>query len=181
MTCIVGYIDRKAKKTHIGADSAGVSGLNITVRKDVKVFKVGEFVIGCTSSFRMIQLLRFSFNPPKRYDEDDIYKYMCTTFVNELRNCFKGGGFAELDKNVESGGTFLVACKDRLFFIANDYQVGESERDYQSCGCGESFALGALDALVASEIDVKEKIITALTIAAYRSGGVRAPFNIETT
>lgn len=181
MTCIVGYIDKKESKVYIGADSAGVAGMNVVVRKDVKVFKVADFIIGCTSSFRMIQLLRFSFNPPKKYDEEDLYKYMCTSFINEIRKCFREGGFSELDKNVESGGTFLVGYKDRLFWIGNDYQVGESEKDYDACGCGEPFALAALDALVGSEIDIKEKILTALNIAAYRSAGVRPPFLIEST
>lgn len=57
MTCIIGLI--KNKKVYIGGDSAGVDGLNITIRKDSKVFKINKFIIGYTSSFRMGQLLRF--------------------------------------------------------------------------------------------------------------------------
>ena len=46
MTCIVGYIDKKSKKTIIGADSAAVDGFEITARKDTKVFRrrVNELV-----------------------------------------------------------------------------------------------------------------------------------------
>ena len=55
MTCIVGLIHED--KVYIGADSAGAANGNITIRKDKKVFKVGEFIFGCTSSFRMIQLI----------------------------------------------------------------------------------------------------------------------------
>lgn len=175
MTCIVGYIDKINNKTYIGGDSAGVSWLDVSIRKDVKVFKVGEFVIGCTSSFRMIQLLRFSFTPPKKYEDDDIYKYMCTEFVNQLRRCFKDGGYARRD------GVFLVGWKNRLFSIQGDYQVGESEKDYDSVGCGETYALGALDALEGNDMNIQGKIKTALYIAAYRSGGVRPPFIIEST
>lgn len=178
MTLIVGVIEKE--KVFIGADSAGVAGLNITVRKDPKVFKNGEFVIGCTSSFRMIQLLRFSFHPPKKFDDMDIYEYMCTAFVNELRNCFKNGGFIEVDKNVESGGTFLVGWKNRLFMIESDFQVAESEKPYHACGCGMHYALGAMDALDTS-LAVESRIETALTIGVYRSGGVRPPFVIEQT
>ena len=36
MTCIVGYLDKKTKKVTIGGDSAGVAGLDITIRKDEK-------------------------------------------------------------------------------------------------------------------------------------------------
>ena len=38
MTCIVGIIDRKDKEIIIGADSAGSSGSDVRIRKDVKVF-----------------------------------------------------------------------------------------------------------------------------------------------
>jgi len=180
MTCIVGIIQNK--KAYIGADSAGVAGLNVIVRKDVKVFKVGEFIIGGTSSFRMLQLLRFSFSPPVKHDDVDIYKYMCTSFVNEIRNCFKSGGYAETDKGQESGGTFLVAWRDRLFIICDDYQVGEANDNFASCGCGRDYALAALDTIqkINPEMPANEKINMALSIAEYRSGGVRGPFIVET-
>lgn len=178
MTCIVGVIQKE--KTYIGADSAGVAGLDVSIRKDPKVFKVGDFVIGCTSSFRMIQLLRFSLQLPKVYPDADIYQYMCTEFINAVRTCFRNGGFLRLDSNVESGGKFLVGYKDRLFVIESDYQVGENEKKYDAVGCGEPFALGALDAM-ADNIPAEEMINKALIIAAYRSGGVRPPFIIEST
>jgi ATP-dependent protease HslVU (ClpYQ) peptidase subunit len=175
MTCIVGVIEKG--KVFIGADSAGVSGLDISIRKDPKVFKVGEFVIGCTSSFRMIQLLRFSFNPPKRHDED-VYQYMCTGFVNALRQCFKDGGFMEVNSSVESGGCFLVGYQGRLFLIYDDFQVAENDCEFGSIGCGADFAKGALKAL-GNKTAAKDRITKALEIATYFSGGVRPPFVVE--
>lgn len=179
MTCIVGIIDKG--KVIIGGDSAGVSGLNVELRKDKKVFKVGEFVIGCTTSFRMIQLLQFSFKPPKKYDDTDIFEYMCTSFVRELRRLFKEGGFAEVDKSVEKGGTFLVGWKDRLFCIDSDFQVAEVEQGHDSVGCGASFALGALDILKSYDYEGLHKVERALVVATYRSGGVRPPYTILST
>lgn len=175
MTCIVGIIE--GKKVYIGGDSAGVSGLNVTIRKDTKVFKVDKFIFGCTWSFRMIQLIRFSFKPPKRYDETDVYEYMCTAFINELRQCFKNGGFARVSNGEEEGGQFLVGYEGRLFDIHSDFQVGESEKGYSSCGCGQSYAIGALDAMD-TELPAENRIRKALEIAVYRSGGVRPPFII---
>lgn len=178
MTCIVGVIQKG--KVYIGGDSAGVAGQSVTVRKDPKVFKVGDFVIGCTSSFRMIQLIRFSFSPPKKYEDDDIFRYMCSEFINALRRCFKDGGYASKINEEESGGTFLVAWKDRLFKIDADYQVGECEKPFNACGCGQSFALGALDAMN-NDMTVEERVKLALQIASYHSTGVRPPFIIEST
>ena len=177
MTCIVGMIEKN--KVYIGGDSAGVSGLNVTVRKDTKVFKVGKFIIGCTSSFRMIQLLRFSFHPPKKHEDTDLYQYMCTDFVNALLSCFKDGGFAEINSSVENGGTFLVGVDGRLFTIGDDFQVGESADGFDSVGCGSSFSKGALHILKDQKLSPESKIKIALESAVRFSGGVRPPFVIE--
>ena len=69
--------------------------MDITIRKDPKVFKVGNFLIGYTSSFRMGQILRFNFNPLKYVPEihNDEYEYMCTDFIDEVRVCFREGGY----------------------------------------------------------------------------------------
>ena len=178
VTCIVGLIDKG--KVYIGGDSAGVSGLDITLRKDVKVFKNGDFVIGCTSSFRMIQLLRFSFTPPKD-SKADIYEYMCTDFIDAVRKCFKDGGYGGSDTTSgEVGGTFLVGYKGRLFQIYDDYQVAESAEIFDSCGCGATYALGTFFAIHKNKsISAKDKIIKALESAVHFSGGVRPPFVIE--
>lgn len=177
MTCIVGIIANK--KVYIGGDSAGVDDLNIVIRKDVKVFKVGKFIIGCTTSFRMIQLIRFSFTPPKVPKDKDIYEYMCTDFIDELRKCFKRGGFLTIDNSVESGGRLLVGYQDRLFQIESDFQVGESVDGLDSVGCGQQYAKGALSAL--KNNPPVERINKTLEIVTHFSGGVRPPFVIETT
>lgn len=61
LTCIVGMTHKG--KVYIGADSLGSNGFTQSIRKESKVFKNGEFLIGCTSSFRMIDLLKWKFNP----------------------------------------------------------------------------------------------------------------------
>lgn len=181
MTCIVGYLDGKTKRVTIGGDSAGVGGLNISIRKDTKVFRVGDFVIGCTSSFRMIQLLRFSFEPPEVADKD-VYRYMCTEFVNAVRECFKNGGYLQkYTAGDEKGGTFLVAYKDRLFRIEEDFQVGETLDGMDAVGCGADFAIGSLHTLSKSRTDAAVKVRKSLKTAAYFSAGVCEPFVIEST
>lgn len=175
MTCIVGLID--SGKVYIGADSAGVGGLDIKLRKDVKAFKNDEFLIGFTTSFRMGQLLQYSFSPPKIY-ELDLFHYMVTLFVDAVRNCFKNGGYASKNNEAEIGGTFLIGVRGRLFKIESDYQVSEVYDDFDSCGCGESYAIGALEVLKDSTLTAKQKIIKSLEVAEKFSAGVSAPFNV---
>ena len=141
MTCIVGLAHEG--KVTIGADSAGVGGLDIANRKDVKVFTNGDFVIGCTTSFRMIQLLQYKLTAPKRHPGTDVMRFMVTDFVEEVRKLFRDGGFTTKEKEAESGGHFLVGHAGRLFCVQSDFQVAERADGFDACGCGESYAMGA--------------------------------------
>jgi len=182
MTCIVGLVDDG--KVYMGGDSAGVAGLKIRGRADKKVFKTGNFIMGFTSSFRMGDLLKYDFNPPKRHPDIDILKYMVTEFINEVRNCLKRGGYATKKEEVESGGTFLVGYERRLFSIYDDYQVGENILPFAACGCGEDYALGSLYSTSKisdhhTKVSGRMKIEMALEAAQEFSAGVREPFHIE--
>lgn len=179
MTCIVAIIDQKSKTAIMGGDSAASSGNSKFIRKDPKVFENGEFIFGCTDSFRMIQLLRYSLKIPEIKDKD-IFEFMCTDFIESVRKCFKEGGFLTTDKDEEIGGTFLVIYKDKLFKIDNDFQVAEYLDNVDAIGCGSDFALGALHALKDISIQPSEKIIKALTASEYYSLGVCKPFILIT-
>ena len=172
MTCIVGLVDGGI--VYMGADSAGVSSYDLTVRKDTKLFKNGDFLIGYTSSFRMGQLLRFNFSPPKKDEDKDVYEYMATDFIDAVRVCFNKGGFARIENGVEEGGCFLVGYKGRLFKVESDYQVGESHHGFCSAGCGDNFAIGSLFSTQCKK--PKDRIKTALECAQEFSIGVRGPF-----
>lgn len=173
MTCIVGIVENDV--VYMGADSAGSDGNIKFQRKDSKLFKNGDFLIGFTSSYRMGQLLRFKFKPPEfRPDEKDIYEYMVSDFVDAVRKCLKNGGFAEKDNGVERGGTFLVGFKGRLFRIEGDYQVGENFYNYNACGCGEDCAFGSLYST--ENMEPQKRLEIALNAAQEFSTGVASPF-----
>lgn len=173
MTCIVAIAHEG--KVLIGADSAGVGGLHIQNRKDVKVFTNGDFVMGCTTSFRMIQLLQYKLTAPKRHPDADVMGFMVTVFVEEVRKLFREGGFTTKEKDVESGGCFLVGHAGRVFRIDDDFQVGERADGFDACGCGEPYALGALRSTEGMERPA-DRLEHALKVAAHFSAGVRGPF-----
>lgn len=174
MSCIVGIVENG--KMYFGADSAGVdSSFNLRVRKDEKVFINSGFIMGFTSSFRMGQLLRYSFTPPQIKENQDVYSYMATDFVDAVRDLFKRGGYLVSEKGEEQGGSFLVGYKGRLFNIQDDFQVAECVENYDAVGCGEGYALGSLYST--QKLEPKERLKTALECAENFSAGVRAPFN----
>ena len=179
MTIIVGLIDEESKTIYMGGDSAGVAHYSLQKRKDPKVFINGEFIIGYTSSFRMGQLLRFKLNPPTRKIGMDVYEYMCTDFIDAVRECFKEGGYTEIENNVEAGGTFLVGYAGRLFEVESDFQVAERLIDYTACGCGIDLALGSLHSTAyITHITPERRVLLALKAAAEFSVGVSDPFVI---
>lgn len=177
MTCIVGVADRG--RVFIGADSAGVGGLDLSIRADRKVFRNGPFIMGFTSSFRMGQLLAVKLTPPRFHSEDDPWRYMVRDFIDAVRTCLSAGGFARKDNNVESGGVFLVGFRGRLFRIDNDFQVGERADNFDACGCGESYALGSLSETEGEGYDPERRVLSALQKAEHFSAGVRGPFHVE--
>ena len=176
MTCIVGLVHKE--KVIIGGDSAGSNGYEVTLRKDPKVFRNGPFVIGCTSSFRMIQILQFGFKPPKI--KGDVYKYMCTAFIDAVRKSFDDGGFLQkATEGDERGGAFLVGVGGRLFEVGADFQVGEPLDGFASVGCGKYFAMGSLYSTTG--FAPKYRISTALQAAEKFSAGVAGPFITKTS
>ena len=175
MTCIVGLVD--GDRVWMGGDSAGVNGLDITVRADTKVFRNGDCLIGFTSSFRMGQLLHYRLEIPSRDGDTDLFRYMVVDFVDAVRNCLKDGGYAHRSNDVETGGTFMVGLEGRLFTVQSDYQVGEAVRGYHAIGCGSDYALGSLASTAGQPPE--ERVLKALECAELFNGGVRAPFTVQ--
>lgn len=175
LTCIVGLVDEGT--VYIGGDSAGVAGMELKVRADQKVFANGPIVMGFTDSFRMGQLLRYAFQCPPQLPSKAIEEYMVMDFVDAVRECLKEGGFAKEESGQESGGTFLVGYRGRLFEVSGDYQVGEALDGFSAVGSGAQVALGALYATRGREPE--ERLLTALEAAERYNAGVRGPFVIE--
>jgi ATP-dependent protease HslVU (ClpYQ) peptidase subunit len=178
MTCIVGLVE--GNSIVMGGDSAGVSGWDLTVRKDPKVFINGPCVMGFTSSFRMGQLLQYKLKVPAQRGGQDAHEFMATDFVDAVRSCLKEGGYAKKDHEEESAGVFLVGYAGRLFRVDSDYQVGESEDSIMACGCGRDIALGALHALRnhKDKYTGHGRVMAALEAAERFCAGVRGPFVI---
>ncbi len=194
MTCIVGAIDYENNNVIIGGDAAAVAGLNVKSVRQPKVFKKGDFVFGCTTSFRMMQLIQYQMTSFENIEVSnssilkhssanfELYGFMCTTFVDELRKCFKTGGFSKIINNSEEeGGVFLVGYKNRLFVIYGDYNVSEPLDGFFAVGCGSDFALGAIKSLISEDANIQDVLLKALEVSVHFSGGVRGPFSFVNT
>lgn len=181
MTCIVGI--KHNNHVYLGGDAAGVGGLSIQTRRDVKVFRRGQFLLGFTSSFRMGQVLRYKLSVQQQPEGMDDYEFMVTLFVDAVRDCFKSSGFATKKEEVESGGTFLVGYRGELYEIQSDYQVAMLDTQYAAVGCGDDLALGSLysSEILMPELKPEERLRLALEAATKFSAGVSAPYTFVNT
>lgn len=177
MTCIAGIAHEG--RVYLGGDSAAIDAWDrLTTRADPKVFRKGPYVFGFTDSFRMGQLLRYSFDPPVPGPSCALlHGFLCTTFVDALRECFKAGGYAKAENEAESGGCFLVGIGGRLFKVESDYQVSEAACGYDACGSGQWLAQGSLfTTAILGDLDPLTRIKGALEAAQAHASTVRCPF-----
>lgn len=182
MTCIIGIKDEKNNRVIIGADSAGTSGGSLIKRSDEKVFKNGDFLFGCAGDFRMLQIVRYAFIPPPIGSGEDLEKYLCTTFVTALRECFIENGFAQTYAEGNARGPyFVLGYKDRIFQIEDDFQIAIHKNGIHSIGSGREYAYGAMHILKDLDLTTKEKVKRTLKASAYYATTVDSPFIIKTT
>ncbi|MBA2677550.1 MAG: hypothetical protein H0U76_04030 [Ktedonobacteraceae bacterium] len=185
MTCVVGLIAPDGS-IWIGGDSAATNNSDQqTIRADQKIFRLGDFLFGCTSSYRMIQLLRYRLVLPddasasRENEEDHLFRYLATDFIDAVRTCLQGGGYAKKENEREEGGVFLVGWQGRLFCIASDYQIEETHIGYHAIGSADDIALGALHATRQLNFAPDQRIRLALGAAAYHNATVREPFIVK--
>ena len=177
MTCIIGLSEDN--KVYMGGDSASGSDNSWAVRATTieKVFHYPPFLFGCSTSFRMIQLLRYQLpNIPEQGYMDSDEEYLVKWFIESVRESFKEHGYAKVKDNEEEGGEFLIGYRGKLYLIGSDFQVNGNQDGLDAIGCGARFALGAMKAL--EYLPPRERILKSLEIAAYFSGGVMPPFTI---
>ena len=189
MTCIVGFIDKKSKNVWIGGDSLGSNGYTKATNLSSKVFRNSifpEVIMGSTTTFRHIDLLKYSdnlFPEIDKYKGQDLnHEYMVKTFVPNLIKLFQDGIYSE--EATCKGANFLIGCKDKLFEIQNDYSVLVPDL-FSAVGCGQDVAIGSLISTTSlkccENMEVQDHILTALRAATQRCCGVSGPYILLNT
>lgn len=178
MTCIVAI--KHNKKIYMGGDAAGVAGYDITPYVHPKVFfnhHDKKFIIGYTHSFRMGQILQYSFKPPEHKGRISDMQYLVSVFIPSLMKCMKKEYFGRIEEgNSAKLGQFIMGYKSNLYCIESDFQVGTTRRDHMTLGCGTDYACGSL--YETKKLPPKQRVLNALSAAATYSAGVCKPFTV---
>jgi ATP-dependent protease HslVU (ClpYQ) peptidase subunit len=179
MTCIVAIAQNGT--VYMGSDHAASDDKSgwIMSRKEPKVFKVGQYGVAFTDSFRMGQILQYNWTPPKytpTKTNSGLDKFMRTKFIDSVKVAFKDHGFGDIGGNDEdTGGIFIVGLEGRIFVVDEDFHVGENVVNYMAEGSGGMFALGALHA-TKNQKNPKMRLKLALEAASEFSMSVAPPF-----
>jgi len=186
LTCIAAFVDHSTNQVWMGADSIGISDYDASVRADEKLFFNGDFLIGFCGSFRGGQIMRYHFEPPRVPAEcGDLDRFMVRDFIGKLRETYRSVGFTAFDdgREVGSPGGVLVAWRDRLWCMYDDFQIGSTRDGLYAVGLGRPYAIAALASSFecAPQEPPAKRLDRALRISAHFSAGVRPPFHILST
>lgn len=145
MTCIIGCV--RDGNVHMIGDKMASNGFTGQVTPQPKVFTNNGFIFGYTTSFRMGQLLQYSWNPPSRTEgiEDDVYLYR--DVVNSFVKLFKDNDYGCKNDSELETGEFIFGWGGRLFRHQSNHSLLEAE-EYVCEGSGTYHAEAAMCALL---------------------------------
>ena len=172
MTCIVAEV--KDGVVHMAGDKCGSNGYTKIMVDKSKVFINRNFIIGYTTSFRMGQLLEFTWNPPEKLPSQSEENFIYKTVVDSIKAMLKADGFAT-DKE---GGSFLFGYEGKLYEMQDDYAIFKIDK-YSAVGCGEQEAKAVLHTLdhINYECDMEERLSLAIKASSLTKTGVSSEYN----
>jgi hypothetical protein len=185
MTLLFGILDNDGE-VYLASDSCASDG-NETIESygNEKVFRNGDFVMGVTGSFRIMNILKYIF-VHRSYDEeewDSSFDYMVRSFVPSLMKCLRSNKALIDDKFVKSmDSSILVGFKNNLFVIDTDFHVGTySWTKFICVGTAAPAAQGALMTCFYENKDVMESIDYGINASLTFSKTVKGPFHVINT
>lgn len=139
MTCIVAL--KANNKVYMAGERAASTDDSIVHLSKPKIHKVGPYVVGFAGSMDG-QRFRYSFDPPKPHEDEDLDVFMHTKFLRYLRDFYDEWW---IDTAKDSELSILIGIKDKLYdHNSSDMSISEYSIGYSSIGSGAHFALGFL-------------------------------------
>jgi hypothetical protein len=161
----------------MGGDAGSICNGIVNIDTGGKVFRRGEFVMGCCGLARITDVVRYVFSPPPIKGE--LTAYMARKFVPALARCFEKAGVQppKDDEGAAYAGSVLVGVRGRLFLVDGGLALTNESDGYNAVGSGSEVALGALFASRGQKPE--ERVEVALKAAERWCDSVRGPFTVE--
>lgn len=187
MTCCIGVVDNSNHFCYIGADSCVSSDSFYIKASTPKVFHANgrkDILWGCAGSIRMANLLSIDTKLfPENFNTESIYLGYVIEFVIPIIK-----EYAESLHSEHKEFDLILAVRDRLFRIQDDFSVYEVLGELITIGCGCSTAYGAMKAYSSiidlgyeQPIPLRQRILHAIKISSEYDYGVSCPVKILNT
>ena len=141
----------------LGADSkaSDTNGEFIYVR-DPKIFQNGPTFIAGSGAVRGLNILEHGWTAPRFRGSPE--SYMTRLFIPSLRRKLLDAGseWKKEDETVRLDNNLLVAVRGQIFKVSDDYSWETSTSKLYRAGSGGDYALGALKALGAEDVEFPE-------------------------
>jgi len=105
-----------------------------------KVVEVNGYVMAGAGNSRCCDVILFGWKPPV-YDGTEPYTFMVSKFIPEMRKQHEDAGITLKE---DEDFVFLVGFDGRVFHVAGNYAVLETNTGLYGIGTGAAYALGAL-------------------------------------
>lgn len=143
-----------------------------------KITERGEYLIAGSGEVGPCDIAQHIWIPPKPTVKDlqDVYHFMITKVMPNLRKCLSDNGYDFSDgrgdgKVAESRFNFLIAVGGEVFDVADDCSICMSGDGIYGVGSGASYAIGALHA--------GAKPLKALAISEKLDSNTSGPFLVK--
>lgn len=123
-------------------------------KKNGKVLKHGELLIGIAGDLRVINIVSYIFKPPvlpKTTTDTD--KYIIGTFLPAFKNCLEDNGANTKDG---TGADLIISIRGKIYEIGEQLEWSPDTNNIYSIGSGSSYALGSLFTTVEKDITLEE-------------------------
>jgi len=124
----------------------------------------------------MGDIIRYQLEIPHHPNDMPNREFMVREFIPSLQRVLEENKWMKKVDERSEGGSFLVGYRGHLYTVGADFQVGESECEYSSVGCGYMLALGSLYST--KKKSPEKRIRTALEAACKHNVNVMPPFRI---
>lgn len=164
---------------YMGADSLMSDDQGLIQSLESKIWRVnrppsqGDMLLAWTGTQRSAQVARYGFHPPETPDQMDEMAYLCTVFVDALREAHAKAGTLHAGDRARTDVQLLLGWRGRIFVISEYFCVTEY-RGFTALGSGGTVANGVLWAT--KHLGGGERLSVAMLAAQQYAYGVRGPF-----
>lgn len=174
MSLIAAWMHSDGKNITMGADTRVISDYDICSSDDLKIYHVGEALVGISGQLRFLQYVKYKKIIRKISEEENPTDYIFEV-ATTLREVAKENDFATEDSTIHS--RILIGLRGKLYTIGTSFEVVIHPERYAAIGY-ENHAIGIMSHINETKPNTPpfEVIQKALAATSERIATVGPPY-----